>query len=42
MSNVVIEKFIDEWRDTGGCELANTQSFINSLCSILNAQSPAR
>ncbi len=40
MSNAVIEKFIDEWRDTGGSELANTQSFINGLCSILNVQSP--
>ncbi|MBV1696787.1 MAG: hypothetical protein KGQ47_00410, partial [Hyphomicrobiales bacterium] len=40
MGGVEIEKFIDEWRDTGGSELANTQSFINGLCSILNVPPP--
>lgn len=36
-----IEKFIAAWRDTGGSELANTQSFINGLCMILGVDSPA-
>ena len=30
-----IDKFIAQWRDTGGSELANTQSFINGLCHLL-------
>ena len=30
-----IDKFIADWRDTGGSELANTQSFINGLCRLL-------
>jgi hypothetical protein len=36
----VIEQFINEWRQTGGSELANTQSFINGLCAILGAELP--
>ena len=35
-----IEKFIADWRDTGGSELANTQSFINGLCRILGTDAP--
>lgn len=35
-----IEKFIADWRDTGGSELANTQSFINDLCRILGVDAP--
>ena len=35
-----IEKFIADWRDTGGSELANTQSFINGLCRILGVDAP--
>jgi hypothetical protein len=35
-----IEAFIAEWRDTGGSELANTQSFINGLCAILGVLPP--
>lgn len=27
-----VEQFIAHWRDTGGSELANTQSFIAGLC----------
>lgn len=30
-----IEQFIAQWRDTGGSELANTQSFINGLCQLI-------
>jgi hypothetical protein len=35
-----VEAFIAEWRDTGGSELANTQSFINGLCAILDVLPP--
>jgi hypothetical protein len=36
----VIEQFIETWRDTGGSELANTQSFINGLCAVLGVSQP--
>ena len=36
-----IDKFIAHWRDTGGSELANTQSFINGLCHLLGVDAPA-
>ena len=36
-----IDKFIADWRDTGGSELANTQSFINGLCYLLGVDAPA-
>ena len=36
-----INDFIAQWRDTGGSELANTQSFINSLCQLLGVAAPA-
>ena len=36
-----IEHFIAQWRDTGGSELANTQSFINGLCHLLGVSAPA-
>ena len=36
-----IEHFIAQWRDTGGSELANTQSFINGLCHLLGVGAPA-
>lgn len=36
-----IEKFIADWRDTGGSELPNTQSFINGLCHLLGVDAPA-
>ncbi len=35
-----IEEFIAHWRETGGSELANTQSFINGLCGLLGVQPP--
>lgn len=35
-----IENFIAHWRDTGGSELANTQSFINGLCDLLGVEKP--
>lgn len=38
--NFNIEKFIADWRDTGGSELANTQSFINELCRLLDVDPP--
>jgi len=36
-----IENFIAAWRDTGGSELANTQSFINGLCGLLDVDPPS-
>ena len=35
-----IEAFIAQWRDTGGSELANTQSFINGLCRLIGIAPP--
>ncbi len=34
------DAFIAQWRDTGGSELANTQSFINGLCSLIGVEPP--
>jgi hypothetical protein len=36
-----IDQFIANWRDTGGSELANTQSFVNGLCQLLGVDAPA-
>jgi hypothetical protein len=35
-----VENFIAQWRDTGGSELANTQSFINGLCQLIGVTPP--
>ena len=35
-----VEQFITHWRDTGGSELANTQSFINGLCRLIGVEAP--
>lgn len=35
------EAFITQWRETGGSELANTQSFINGLCDLLGVAPPS-
>lgn len=35
-----VEQFIAHWRDTGGSELANTQSFINGLCRLIGVEPP--
>lgn len=35
-----VEQFIAAWRDTGGSELANTQSFVNGLCEIIGVPAP--
>src|SRR4051794_28837704 len=35
-----IEAFIAQWRDTGGSELANTQSFISGLCALIGVAPP--
>ncbi|MDB5710368.1 MAG: putative methyltransferase [Sphingomonas bacterium] len=35
-----IDAFIAQWRDTGGSELANTQSFINGLCWLIGVEPP--
>ena len=34
------EQFIAAWRDTGGSELANTQSFVNGLCDLIGVPAP--
>ncbi len=36
-----IDAFVAHWRNTGGSELANTQSFINGLCYLLGLEPPA-
>jgi hypothetical protein len=35
-----VERFIAHWRDTGGSELANTQSFLNGLCRLIGVEPP--
>lgn len=35
-----VQRFIAHWRDTGGSELANTQSFINGLCQLIGVEPP--
>ena len=35
-----IDDFISQWRETGGSELANTQSFINGLCALVGVAAP--
>ena len=35
-----VDAFIAQWRDTGGSELANTQSFINGLCRLIGVAPP--
>lgn len=35
-----IDSFIAQWRETGGSELANTQSFINGLCHLDASKNP--
>ena len=40
MSPEQVEAFIATWRDTGGSELANTQSFINGLCALIGVPAP--
>ena len=35
-----VEQFIAQWRDTGGSELANTQSFVNGLCWLIGVEPP--
>lgn len=35
-----VEQFIAVWRDTGGSELANTQSFVNGLCDLIGVPAP--
>lgn len=35
-----IEAFVAHWRETGGSELANTQSFINGLCRLIGVEPP--
>ncbi len=34
------QEFIDRWRDSGGAELANSQSFLKELCAVLDVPQP--
>lgn len=36
-----VDAFIEQWRRTGGSELANTHSFINGLCHVIGVEPPA-
>ena len=38
--DTAIDTFIVHWRETGGSELANTQSFINGLCGLIGTSPP--
>ncbi len=38
--DVEVERFVEQWRETGGSELANTQSFINALCNLIGVEPP--
>jgi hypothetical protein len=41
ITTAAIEQFSTNWRDTGGSELANTQSFINGRTQLLGVEAPA-
>jgi hypothetical protein len=34
-SSVDVQEFISRWKDSGGAELANSQSFLKELCALL-------
>ncbi len=34
------EKFVERWKDSGGAELANSQSFLKELCDLLGVPQP--
>lgn len=38
--DTAIDTFIAHWRETGGSELANTQSFINGLRALIGTSPP--
>jgi len=35
-----VERFIERWKDSGGSELANSQSFLKELCALLRVDAP--
>jgi hypothetical protein len=35
-----VKDFIAHWRETGGSELANSQSFINGICALIDVSAP--
>jgi hypothetical protein len=35
-----VEKFIERWKDSGGSEQANSQTFLNELCALLKVDAP--
>jgi len=40
IEEATVDAFISHWRETGGSELANTQSFINGLCGLIGVTAP--
>ena len=40
IEEATVDAFIAHWRETGGSELANTQSFINGLCALIGVVAP--
>ncbi len=34
------DEFVDRWKDSGGAELANSQSFLKELCDLLEVPQP--
>tara|TARA_R110002049_G_scaffold300015_1_gene490552 strand:- start:2422 stop:5847 length:3426 start_codon:yes stop_codon:yes gene_type:complete len=34
------DEFVDRWKDSGGAELANSQSFLKELCDLLEVSQP--
>jgi len=39
--NLQIDEFIDRWKNSGGSERANFQTFANELCDALGVPRPA-
>lgn len=37
---MTVDEFLDKWLDSGGSERANTQLFLNDLCSLLDVPPP--
>ncbi len=34
------QEFIDRWQNSGGAEMANSQSFLKELCTLLDVAQP--
>ncbi|WP_145348953.1 class I SAM-dependent DNA methyltransferase [Rosistilla ulvae] len=40
MGKIGAEEFVERWKDSGGAELANSQSFLKELCDLLDVPHP--